>query len=357
MCPTRRITVASSTYSTKIKALHERGIEVHLHCYKYGRSKAPELLRYCKSVTYYRRRTGWWSHLSFLPYIVYSRRSKALLRNLRANDYPILFEGLHTVHSLLRDRLAGRQLMLRSHNVEHQYYRYLARRESNIFRKLYYYKEAIQLESLLDTLPHDLSVAAISPADTAYWQRKFPNTFWLPPFHSSTEFTNRMGTGTYALYHGNLSVSENTEAAVGLIDQFAGGKVQLVVAGKEPTPALTEWVAKRKRVVLIADPDSATMDRLITEAQVILLPTHQPTGIKLKLLESLLRGRWCVANGMMVDGTRLEACVVVTEDNFYGATLQLMDRPFGEAALAVRRQVIGKYYNGAENVEKLLLGF
>ena len=39
----------------KIKALHELGIKIHLHCFEYGRGQQPELNKYCEEVFYYQR--------------------------------------------------------------------------------------------------------------------------------------------------------------------------------------------------------------------------------------------------------------------------------------------------------------
>jgi hypothetical protein len=49
------------------------------------------------------------------------------------------------------------------------------------------------------------------------------------------------------------------------------------------------------------------MDKLIINAHMILLPTQQNTGIKLKLIESLYKGRFCIANDKMITGTDLES--------------------------------------------------
>ena len=32
----------------KLKALHKAGMKIHLHCYQYDRSEAPELNTYCE---------------------------------------------------------------------------------------------------------------------------------------------------------------------------------------------------------------------------------------------------------------------------------------------------------------------
>jgi len=68
----------------KIKALFDQGIKIHLHCIEYpGRDRTSELNKYCFSVDYYYRKTGIISALSCKPYIVCSRRSSELLKNLQ----------------------------------------------------------------------------------------------------------------------------------------------------------------------------------------------------------------------------------------------------------------------------------
>jgi hypothetical protein len=56
------------------------------------------------------------------------------------------------------------------------------------------------------------------------------------------------------------------------------------------------------------------MADLIDNAHINLLPTFQNTGIKLKLINSLYRGRFVVVNGKMVNNTGLEPLCIV-EDN------------------------------------------
>ena len=43
----------------KVKALHECGVKIILHCFEYERPHAAELEAICEEVHYYRRRTGW----------------------------------------------------------------------------------------------------------------------------------------------------------------------------------------------------------------------------------------------------------------------------------------------------------
>ena len=79
----------------KIKALHQCGVKIILHCFEYERAHSPELEAICEKVFYYKRHTGLRTNITLLPYNVYSRKHPELIANLLMNDYPILFEGLH----------------------------------------------------------------------------------------------------------------------------------------------------------------------------------------------------------------------------------------------------------------------
>ena len=89
----------------------------------------------CEEVHYYRRRTGWQTNISLLPYNVYSRKDERLLRNLRKDDYPILFEGLHTCYYLTDPELAGRIKIFRGCNIEHDYYHAIGQAEHHPLKK------------------------------------------------------------------------------------------------------------------------------------------------------------------------------------------------------------------------------
>ena len=57
----------------KIKALHQLGCKIHLHCFEYGRERSLELNKYCESVHYYRRDENKLNFLKKEPYVVVSR--------------------------------------------------------------------------------------------------------------------------------------------------------------------------------------------------------------------------------------------------------------------------------------------
>ena len=119
----------------KMKALHECGVKIILHCFEYERPRTSELEKICHEVHYYKRRTGLLPNLTYLPYNVYGRKDKNLIKNLLKNDYPILFEGLHSCYYLSDKRLRNRFKIFRECNIEHDYYNALSHSTDNIIKK------------------------------------------------------------------------------------------------------------------------------------------------------------------------------------------------------------------------------
>lgn len=289
----------------KLKALKDAGCNITLHTYQYGTDKKPELLDVVDTVYYYERYTGVTSLFSYLPYIVYSRRNPLLLERLCEDDAPILFEGLHTCYFLSNVRLKDREKWVRMHNIEHDYYEQLADSTTSWKKNIYYRLEATKLRYFERKLKYANRIFAITQADTAYLAKHYPmvKTNCLPCFYDTTGSEGE-GTDDYILYHGNLAVDENIKAAHFILDEVLPRlrkPYPIVIAGNAPDKTLVEKIKKYSQVCLIANPTKEEMDALITSARINLLLTFQYTGIKLKLLYALRKGRGhCLVNSPMI---------------------------------------------------------
>ena len=71
---------------------------------------------------------------------------------------------------------------------------------------------------------------------------------------------------------------------------FSDMTLPLIIAGHRPSEELVIAVKKRNNVTLISDPTTKQIHQFSADAHVNVLPTFQPTGIKLKLLSSLYNG-------------------------------------------------------------------
>jgi hypothetical protein len=281
----------------RIKWLKHRGISIHLHCFQYGRQHSEELESVCETVKYYPRDTTLWNHFSTIPFIIKSRNSEQLLDNLKENDYPILFDGLHTSYFLNHPDLSGHKKYLRVHNIEHQYYKSLAINESNLIKKLYYTIESRKLKYYETRYFDTESILTISPSDNEYFSRQGQNVSYIAPFHPYEEILSLPGKGDFIVYHGDLSVRENALIVEALIKNvFSKVRYSCIIAGKNPPNSLINQVAGKANIKLISNPGSEEMHDLIRDAHINLLPVLTSNGFKMKLLMALYLGRHCLVN-------------------------------------------------------------
>ena len=340
----------------RVKALIEAGVKVHLHCFEYGRGEQ-EILKRCHEVKYYQRDTSFLKQLSLTPYIVNSRQSEALVQDLLKDDYPILCEGLHTTAVLNDKRLKDRKIYVRAHNVEHDYYQALADSEKWGKKKWFYLAEAWKLRRYEPVLRKAAGIFAISQKDADYFARRYENVTLVPGFNATDSVCSETGRGDYVLYHGNLSVRENEEAAKWLIDNvFSELDVHCIVAGLNPSEKLLKLAERHSNVTLVANPDDAEMIDLLRQAQVNILVTNQPTGLKLKLLNALYNGRFCLVNGDMVRGTSLDdLCVVADEpEQMIAEIKRLMEEDFTEDDIEERDLAMRQLYDNESNAWKII---
>ncbi|MCB9262763.1 MAG: glycosyltransferase [Flavobacteriales bacterium] len=341
----------------KLSALHENGIKVHLHCYQYGRPESAMLKSICYKVHYYQRKIFRNPIYNSKPYIVASRNTKALIENLLKDQYPILFEGLHSTYYLDDERLKNRYKIVRTHNVEHDYYKHLENVETNLFKKYFFKVESDRLRKYEKILKYADAIAAISPNDANYFDKKYGNTFQLPPFHVNQSVSIKQGRGNFILYHGNLSVGENNEAALFLLKNVLNdGKYPVIIAGNDPSKELEELVKSTSNVTLKSKITSEEINHLIADAQINVLFTNQATGIKLKLLNSLFMGRHCIANSKMIENTELEElCIEANKPNEFRKNIDYYwNIEISETEIEQRSKVLNIRFNNLANIDKLI---
>jgi glycosyltransferase involved in cell wall biosynthesis len=330
----------------KIKALHQLGVKVVLHCFQYKtRTQAQEISNICEKVYYYKRSTHFFQQFSPQPFIVRSRNDRDLLKNLLQDDDPIFFEGLHTTAFIGHPALQNRLKLLRMHNIEWRYYQHLSNAERTLHKRLFYTIESWKLKRYeKHALKHASFILPISSSDAAYLADTNHNDIkekliLLPPFHGNKEVEVTPSTGTYILFHAKLSVSDNEKAAIFLLREvFNKIKVPFIIAGLEPSQYLQTEVAKYPHVRLVSAPSHYEMQRLIHDAHINLLYSFQGEGMKLKLINALYNGRFCIANNHIIIGTGLEAAVQManTSEEIINCINNLMGEAFSDADLEER---------------------
>jgi hypothetical protein len=342
----------------KIKAIYEEGINIKLHVYNYGRKfSKSELSKYCSEINYYSRKIYKNPFMGNLPYIVNSRNSSDLLNNLQKDQAPILFEGLHCTYYLAHPSLQNRVKIVRTHNIEHHYYKHLESSESKYFKKYFFRIEAEKLKKHQEILKHANIIAAISPNDTSYFNKKFGNTIYIPAFHSNNKMVKPDNKGDFVLYHGNLSVPENYNAAKQLIlNVFSKIKTRAIIAGNNPPKELITLCNMHQNVELKYNLSTDEIHQLIENAHINVLYTNQNTGIKLKLLNALYLGRFSIVNSLMVEGSGLEKLCTISNNfqNIIQNINTLTKTDYTENHYTDKKLFLEKNFNITIGVQKLI---
>lgn len=293
----------------RVKALHQEGVKVALHCFIYGVFNPHSALKEVTHEVHYYPRITWPALLSpGLPYIVSSRRNPMLYDKLEADNAPVLFEGIHTT-GFCND-LKGRKKLLRAHNIEHQYYDHLAK-ISQRFHYLFFQRESLALEHY--ECNHACSfdtVFAISKSDNSWYEKKGANSQFLPVFHGIEETDITFGKGEYILYQGDLSIELNQKAVLDLVNNLQEiSDFPIIIAGKSGDRFFEEKLTQYPNLKREVDVSDTRMHDLIKGAQVIIIHSLNPAGMKVKIFPALYHGRFVVANENSITYTDLDKSI------------------------------------------------
>ena len=98
------------------------------------------------------------------------------------------------------------------------------------------------------------------------------------------------------------------------------------------------------------------MEQLIANAQINVAITAQATGLKLKLLNTLYNGRFCLVNDKMLSGSKLDNLTIIANEapEMKAAIKDLFSKSFSEADIEERKRLLGLIYNNGDNVQKLI---
>jgi hypothetical protein len=256
----------------RIMAFKKLGVAIHLHYFSYNERGTPEILnQYCETVNVYDREKPSKGFSLHLPYIVASRINKELTHRLQQDNHPILLEGIHCT-GILRDLdTSNRKIVVRMHNEESVYYKELARAEHGFFKKLYFYNESRLLKKYSHHLPDDCVYVCVSETDMEVLKNDYhlSKVEFLSTFPAWQNVCGEEGQGHFCLYHGNLSVAENEEAAAWLVcNVFTKARVPFIIAGKKPGKKLQKIAGLCQNTCLVADPSEKEMNDLVHKAHI-----------------------------------------------------------------------------------------
>ena len=339
----------------RIQALHTLGVNLTIHVFEYGRGKQAELEKY-GTVKYYKRTKSILHLFSKRPFIVQSRMSKELLTALSGDRDPILFEGLHTCGLLEFPAIEERLTFARMHNIEPDYYRGLTM-GSSFLKRWFFHLEARKLKKYEAILSKARHVFVIKESELDYFKQYQQNSHFLPASFPPIE-GRFAAIKRYALIHGNLSVSENEQAVYWILNalhKVMDPSFPIVVAGKNPSKRLVAFCDKMN-VQVLGNPTEKQLNTLIQEAQIHLLHTNVPSGIKLKLLACIHSAGHVLVNSNLVQGSGLKQfCTVADEPKEYRLHfVGLKNHEMTKEEFDQRHAYITTHFNTAANCRIIL---
>jgi hypothetical protein len=268
-------------------------------------------------------------------------------------------EGIHCTSFMHHPALAGREIWIRAHNVEHHYYQSMLNAEKNWLKKLFFATETKKLKAYETRTLGGSGLFTISKTDHKFFQQFNTNCHLITPFHGHNAITSKPGTGTYVLYHGDLSIGENIAAAAHLASMSSLFPVPLIIAGRSPKESLKQLLKSYSNTTLVEEPPEEKMKNLIQEAAIILLPANQVTGFRLKLINSLFQGRHVVASPQMLVGTGLDdlCCIAETTEEWINQIRSLVETPFSAAKVLERQKLLEPFFDDKKAKELVKLIF
>jgi len=317
----------------RIRALANAGVRLHLHIFYKGKSPDLSVLRQWADVVYtYPRKSPWLCFWRNEPFIVSSREHPDLYQRLAQDNHPVLFEGIHTTATVpaLRKMYPERKLFLRAHNIESHYYNELYHATSDWIRRIYFRREFLKIRTWEHaTLPLFTSVWSISTEETERLKSLNPSSLWIPAFiHFRNQRIHMLpaldAEKCTLLFHGNFSVDENRISAEWLLNFFRNKSpesMELILAGKNLKACSFEPHAYVRQV---SDPEF--MEDLLTEADIVVLPGKQRSGVKIKLLESLAAAKRVICSPEIASGSGLEQDLICFENEEELSRLLLLCR-------------------------------
>ena len=161
--------------------------------------------------------------------------------------------------------------------------------------------------------------------------------------------------GYFAFFHGDLSIWDNRKAAHFLVGVFSRLDIPLIVAGQTDDKKLLQNIELATNIKFISLENHEQLEDLLQRAHINIFWSSNASGIKIKLLNALHNGRFCLVNKPVVQGSGLEdLCEVVDDEkSLVYKAIQLMDIEFSDEQFLYRKEKMNPY-DTRKNTKRLI---
>lgn len=339
----------------KIKALHEIGVQIYLHCFV---DDIPELSNALKNITkeifFYKNKKTILNFFSFTPYSIKYRNDKSIIYNLKKNDVPVLFESMKTI-SMYR-KIDYSKRFMRLHNIEFDYFFGIYKSETNVIKKCIFLLESFKYYFIGKKIKDFNKVIALSINDFNYITNLGLTSTYLPLFHGNSIKEYSSSFGKYAIFSGDLKTSENKKSLKFIVSVFEKlNMYKLVIVVNDEINFVNKLVSGNKNMEVIKLYDFEHLKQLYADAHIAIMYSFQQSGTKLKLVNALYNSRHCLINDNIVDDPRVTSICNIANSkvDFENKINYLIKKPYTIEDYNIRKKVLLEVYDDNLNAIKL----
>lgn len=339
----------------KVKALHDIGYSIHLHCFaKEIPQEYEELKAISAQVYFYPIKELPFYFFSKLPFSVISRSDSKLAENLAKIKAPILFEGLKTTCLINDSRLKNHKKILRLQNIEEDYFDGISKSEQSILRKILFKMEAYKYRKYKEVFSSVDEVITLSKFENSTTEKYHINSTYVPVFHGNDKVLPLEGFGEYSIYHGDLNTSDNKKCVEFLVEVFKKlPNRKLVIVSGSNEEFVKRLIGTSKNIEFVLLRDFEHLKELLQKSHISISWSFQKSGTKLKSINSLFNTRFCIINENIIDDeTVSDLCILVkTEEELINQIEQLSGQAFLD--YPKRKEVLESYMSDIHNAKKI----
>lgn len=293
----------------------------------------------------------WPSHVSSRNIVVSREITRNILSELRGWGCDLVFsDGIYGGDFAKNiAKSLSIPLVVRSHNIEHEYFKQQIKSSKNLKKKIVLTFSFIGLRRFEISLLRGAAVVMdISLSDASYWRGLNVNAIWVPTL-VSVETENFMlenlkkcdsinSSASYDFaYVGNLTTPNNVEAVkriISLVDaaKSDGFEFSVVVAGSNPSRSLITDLESSGITVFSNPPEVYS---ILSNAKAIINPVVAGSGVNMKTIEALGTGLPVFSSPIGAQGLSASTArflnICYSDSDFLDAMKSVANKNFGRS--------------------------
>lgn len=290
--------------------------------------------------------------------IQYTSREKLREIELKKEYDFVLLESEYLSSILENKTLIYKKILFRVHNNETYYFKQLANSSNNIFKKIYYWLDALKIKKVTDDILERADrIWYISNKELEQSSYSEKSIFLPPPINET--FSKNESNNHTILFIGSLFMENNVqgldwflkEIHPHIIEKYSDYK--LIIAGstgEESEEKFRNKYSKIEKVQLFLNQKS--LEQFYEQSNVFINPMFYGSGVKLKSINSLVKGLLLLSTDVGAEGIGLKENEMYIKANSKNEFLSAVDYIFDMSAND-RQVVIKKAQDYLESIHYL----